>query len=216
MDEDDRVPIFLNDKIYDGPTTSQQTVQQLANEICGSPMDEDAQMIVSILCDGQLIEPNQFDQVLASPIEQFGRLELHAVTIREQVAAALQQAITVLENGHSICENVADALSQGRHDDAMAEMKKLLELFRQAQQTTLLSCQLLGTQPSDLQSGSHNFEELLEKIRQNLTDLKAGMESQDFVLVADLLRYEFAEPLEHWTSFLEQLNQIATTQKVER
>ena len=209
------MPIFLNDEIYDGPTTSQQTVQQLADEICGQPIDDDAQMIVSILCDGQLVEPDQLDQVLASPIEQFGRLELQTVTIRGQVAATLQEAIAVLGNGHSICEHVADALSQGRHDDAMAEMQKLLELFRQAQQTTLLSCQLLGTQPSDLLSGPHSFDDLLEKIRQNLTDLKAGMESQDFVLVADLLRYEFTEPIEHWASFLKQLSQIATTPKAE-
>jgi len=203
------VEIILNDEVYQNQGSSDQTVQQLADEVCGPLTGVDANIVISLACDGQPVEADRLQEVLDSPLEKFDRIEMRTVRVREQVAAALLQSIDVLHDSSQMRESVADCLNQGRHEQAMDEMRKLLEAIRQVQQTTLISCQLLGIEPATVRADDVEFNSILNDVRNSLTELKDSMENQDFVLVSDLLRYELAGPLEGWLAILNQLHSQA-------
>lgn len=203
--------IILNEQTYQPRDAGNQTVQQLADEVCGPGTGLDSQIIVSLKCDGQAVDKDRLQEVLDSPVDQFANVDMQTVSVREQVVSTLSQAVDVLSRSSRIRETIADSLSQGRHDAAMTEMRNLLEVFRQVQQTTILACSLIGTEPADIRVDDLSFDDILTNVRQALTELKSGMENQDFVLVSDLLRYEFAQPLEDWVKVLEHLQTSATT-----
>jgi hypothetical protein len=122
--------------------------------------------------------------------------------VRKQVAATLDQALDIFEQSGRIREQVAHDLNQGRHDSAMAGLQGLLEIFKQVQQTTLLSAHLLGIALDSINIEGKDLTAVLSTIKDCLNDLKAGMENQDFVLVSDILRYEFDKPIDAWRSIL--------------
>lgn len=201
--------IFLNNETYRSQTIGGQTVQQLADEICGQATGTESQMVVSLICDGQPVEADRLSEVLTCPIDDFGRIELQTVSVREQISAAISQAMEVLQESGKIRETAADCLNEGRHEAAMTELRKLLEAVRQIQQTTVLACQLLGIHPDDLRADGRDFNAVLGEIRQSLTELKSSMENEDFVLVSDLLRYELDRPFEGWLTILHQLKDLS-------
>lgn len=187
-----------------GPPT--QTVKQLANEICRSDGHEIGRLIVALSCDGQPVSEEQLAEVLESPLTRFARLEVETVSVAQQVQATLAQAIEVLGDAHRMSAEAADCLNQGRHEPAMAAIQRLLEAIKQVQQTTILSAQLLRTNVDALSAGGYSFIDAISLIKDRLTQLKGGMENQDFVLVSDILRYELGEALDAWGAVVQSLH----------
>lgn len=201
--------ILVDSQPYPAGETAGQTLQQLADEVCAAGAEGEGRLIVGMACDGAPVEPGRLDEFLPQPVSNFETIELQTVSVRDQVVATVDQALEVLGESDQIREQVADELNQGHQEAAMVGLQKLLEIFKQVQQTTFLSSQLLGVSLESIQVDGADMMSILTAVKDRLNDLKAGMENQDFVAVADTLRYEFAEPLEAWTGILQSLRHSA-------
>jgi hypothetical protein len=203
------VQITVDDREYQGRGQAGQTVRELAEELCGDQHSRDARLVIRLSCDGHPVQPARLEEVLQSTVESFATLEFQTVSVREQVSCTLGQAIEVFQQTDSLRNEIADLLNQGRNEAAMASLQKLLDIFKQVQQTTLLSSQLLGVELDSVRIDGKGLAEVLAVIKERLTDLRNGMEAQDLVMVADLLRYEFSQPLEIWQAILTELHGAA-------
>jgi len=132
---------------------------------------------------------------------------MQTVSVRDQVNLTIDQAVEVLDGADKLREQVADDLNQGRQESAMVGLQRLLEIFKQVQQTTILASQVLGTQLESIRIDGQGLADVLTGIKDGLNELKTGMENQDFVAVSDILRYEFTGPIEAWRAILARLRE---------
>lgn len=197
--------IIVDDQPYASRGPDTQTVQALANEVCAVTDSAQQRLVVSLTCDDQPVVGDNVQVVLDSRVRDHQKIELQTVSVAEQVFETLTQAIGVFAQCDAAREQAADALNAGRHAAAMENLQKLLEILRQIQQTTVMSSQLIGVSLEELRIEGQGIEQILGVIKDHLNALKDGMESQDFVLVSDILRYEFHEPLARWSGILNYL-----------
>lgn len=202
--------ILVDGRPYRVPAeTGSQTLQQLAETVCSPSTDERGRLVVGLACDGSAVQPDRLEELLARQVSSFESVELQTVALSEQVSVTLGQAIEVLGGADELREQVADDLTQGLQEAAMEGLGRLLETFKQVQQTTFLTSQLLSIPLETVRVGEQDLAAVLAGIKDRLNELKEGMESQDFVLVADILRYQFSEPLDSWMGILHALRDAA-------
>jgi hypothetical protein len=199
--------IMVDNQPYQVREADTQSIQQLADEVCGSMPGEGGRLVVGLACDGEPVQPDQLEHLLCRPIGSFASIEMQTVSVREQVNLTLDQAIEILEGADQLREQAADDLNQGRHESAMSGLQRLLEIFKQVQQTTVLASHLLGTPLESINIEGQDLAGVLTGIKERLNDLKTGMENQDFVAVSDILRYEFTGPIEAWRAILAHLRE---------
>ncbi len=199
------VQILVDDLPYRSTGPANQTIQALVKEVCSSPQAT-GRLVVALSCDGDLVPAERLGAVLESSVEGYAQLELQTVPICEQVMATLAQAIAVLRQAHELRIEAADRLNEGRQEAAMAAIQKVLEVFKQVQQTTIFSAQLLEIDLESLSAEGRTFIETLSLVKDQLNQLKAGMENQDFVLVSDALRYDLGDVVDAWLAILECLH----------
>lgn len=197
--------IFVDDQPYVSPGKAGQTVAELANEVCQNCTEPGNRLVVGIRCNGEQVANDQLDQVLASPAEQFDSIELLTQPIVSLVKATLSQAIELFEQSAENRRKAADLMTEGRHTEAMVCLQSFLEVWRQVQDSVLMCGQALQVDLESLKVNNLNLISILEMIKDQFNNLKAAMESGDYVVVGDILRYELEEPSEHWLKFLSLL-----------
>jgi len=199
------VEILVDDKPYQPKGTVNQTVNDLANEICDTSQTTGARMVVSVRCNDLQVTDEQLDEILASPTNQFEKLEFHTQPVSALAQGVLNQAIKLLDESSSIQHQVADLLDEGQQEPAMGKLQKFLEIWNQVQQSMILSAQALELNLDDLRTNDMGIIEIFESIKTQLKELKEAMEKGDFVVVSDILRYEFDNPISQWTDLLNSI-----------
>jgi len=204
------VEILVDDQPYEPSGPSDQTVAELAKEICATTDKCGERMVVGLRCDGEPIADDDLEAVLRSPSDRFGRLELQTQPVAALVRATLDQAIETFEGSAAARHHAAEKLAEGRHDQAMQELQKFCDVWKQVQQTLVVCAQALGTDLERVRVNDLGVVEILDLIKTQLGELKDAMEKGDLVVVGDILRYEFDEPFANWIALLRHLRETAT------
>ncbi|NLX12833.1 MAG: hypothetical protein GXY44_04160 [Phycisphaerales bacterium] len=194
--------IFVDDQPYVSPGIPGQTVAELANQVCQNSTDSANRMVVAIRCNGAQVGNDQLESVLASPAEQYDSIELLTQPVAAMVKSTLSQAIEIFEQSAENRRKAADLITEGRQPEAMSHLQNFLDVWRQVQESMLMCAQAMQVDLEVLTVNDLNLTDILALIKNQLNDLKAAMESGDYVVVGDILRYEFDEPCEHWIRFL--------------
>lgn len=196
--------ILVNDRPYSPTATAAKTVAELASEICKAEIDC-PRMVVSLRCDGADVENERIEKVLASPVEQFQKIEMLTQPIKAVVKATLDQAVNLFQEANECRKRAADLLDEGQHEQALQNLQRFFELWRQVQETMILCARSLDVDVATIQVNGRGFLEIFEPIRNCLTSLRDGMLNRDFVVVCDTLRYELDEPFNDWAAMLNYL-----------
>lgn len=194
--------ILVDDQPYVSSGKAGQTVAELANEVCQNDTEPGNRLVVGIRCNGEQVGNEQLEGVLASPAEQYDSIELLTQPVASMVKATLSQAIEIFEQSAENRRNAADLMTEGRQAEAMGHLQNFLEVWRQVQDSMLMCAQALQVDLESLKVNDLSLTEILEMIKKQLNDLKGAMETSDYVVVGDILRYEFEEPTEYWLEFL--------------
>ena len=166
-------------------------------------------MVVSVRCDGEPVSQENLDQILAQPLSDFAKLELQTQSLRALVTATLAQAIALFEEAGQARIRTADLLAESKAETAMQHLQKFFDVWKQVQQSTLVCAQALGVNLDVLRVNGHGLVEIFEPLKTKLNELKEAIANHDFVVVGDILRYEFEEPFENWRALLNELHELA-------
>ena len=199
--------ILVDDELYEPAGLPDQTVAELANEICAASAASGQRMVVGLRCDGDPVAGNRLESVLQAPASEFGQLELQTQSVPALVRATLDQALEVFRDSAATRERAADLLATGQYEEAMAELRKFCEVWQQVQQTLRVSAQALQIDLDTLRVDDLGVTDTLDLVKTQLSELKDAMEQGDLVVVGDILRYEFDEPLARWLALLEHLRE---------
>jgi len=104
-----------------------------------------------------------------------------------------------------------DAVAQLQHNSTVKAMEKLSGCFstwQHAQQSFCGVLQLLGIDPSQVMAGDRSVEQLLVESSARLRQIKTALETRDFVLLSELLRYQMSQAAEQWHGAIAALREM--------
>lgn len=201
--------VLVDDRPYTMAGPANQSLGELANEVCAANRQDEPRYVVSIRCDGQPLSQEDLAEALASAAERYERVEIQTQPVAALVRSALDQAALVLEDSTIAREKAADLLAAGQQEAAMQELQKFLEAWKQIHQTLMVVSQVLGIDLDSVADGKASLSTVLEVVKSRFTEMKDAMVQNDFVVVGDLLRYELSEPVEQLAGLLRGLGRSA-------
>ena len=68
---------------------------------------------------------------------------------------------------------------------------------------------MLGIDPENIMIQNESFETVISKPKEILLQIKKALQSQDHVLLADILQYEFKEVTDQWHLIIARIRQEA-------
>lgn len=207
--------VLLDDEFYAATGGEDQTVGQLAEEI-GSHLLAEDRFLIAIRCDGAEIPPQQWEQVLADPIEQYERVEFQSESGPALAISVLTQAGELLGQTADQCAEVLDLLSQSRTSPAMQTLSTVFSSCDQAHHSVVQSVRLLELELDKIQAAGEPATAVIDELRTQLSQIKTALTAGDMVSLADMLQYEFGSTLSRWQTMIEALIQhIRATKRLE-
>jgi hypothetical protein len=204
------VEVLVNDQPYTLSGPADQSLRDLAREICSGPAED--RVVVSIRCDGRPVAQHELEAMLDRAASDFGRLDLQTQPIKALVSSTLGSAIDVFTEADAARNQIADHLAEGQQEKAMALLQELFSAWKQVQDCLPAAAEALHIDLADLHVDDLDLNAILDQIKIQLTEMREAMRTGDMVLVGDILRYELEEPFQNWLGLLKQLHELATTE----
>lgn len=167
--------------------------------------NEDDRVIVSVVCDGTELQNDVLDARRPDPAEAFGRVEFRTSRPKDVVADAMQNALAVLEDTDQDRGQVVEWIAQG---DMQRVNDTLGDCFQSWGQVHIAICQamrLLGLDPETVEVGGQPIHQSLSLVADQLKQIKEVILAEDFVLLGDLLEYEFGEATDRWRAAIQAI-----------
>jgi len=200
--------IFVDEQPYLGATDDLQTVGDLAGRISRDSGDP-RRLVVGLCCDGQLVEPDRLEAVLASPLTSYQRIDLQTQPLAALLHGALEQAAALAADVRASRDRAADLLAEGQLQPAMQHLQRFFEAWGKVHESIAVCAEALGCGLDDLAVGDRGLAEVLDSLKTQLADLREALLSQDLVVVGDILRYEMNQPLDDLDALLAGLRSQA-------
>jgi len=202
------VDIFMNDNKVEDLTfetgTLEEALRCLQHEWC-SP----GHLVIGLKCDGLDIAHGEMAKALAKPVTEFKRLEVSTGRPGELVGEAMDQAMTALAETGRARTDVADLLTQGKTAEGIEALAESLSVWQQIHEAIAKSIRMLELEPDRVTIMGQPLEDAIGRPRDMLLQVKQALEAHDYVLLADVLQYEFDEVAELWKAVLAEIREYA-------
>jgi hypothetical protein len=160
-------------------------------------LQRDNRLVVHVLIDGQEPDLDRMNAVRQSP--------LIGHTVYIETAEPKQMALDVLtEVEHQLAEadrlkmEAAELLQKNQNAPAMEKLSGCFSTWQHAQESVLKTGQLLRIDLDTVKAGARSMTQLFNDFTGQLREIRAALESRDFVTLADLLLYETSETTARW------------------
>lgn len=200
--------VFLDQRPLESESPSPATLAEWAALASLQARSHD-RVIVGISCDGRPVEAERLDSLLDEQAEQFHRVEFNTCRTATLAGAALGQAAEVLGQLCNSQTTAAELLHKGQHERAIEILQTTFAGWNQVQQAVAKSSQLLNWSLDDMTLGDEPISATFQKLADVLGEVRQALENQDYVLLADLLQYEFGPLAARWQQLLNHLHRFA-------
>lgn len=167
-------------------------------------LQRDNRLVVHVLIDGQEPDLDRMTAVRQSP--------LRGHTIFIETAEPKQMALDVLaEVEHQLAEadrlktEAAELLQRNQNAPAMEKLSGCLSTWQHAQESLAKTGQLLRIDLDTVRTANISLTQIFTDFADKLRDIRAALESRDFVTLTDLLLYETSETSSRWHSAIEAM-----------
>lgn len=201
--------MFLDDKpIETGflgeEATIEESLHQVQTALCRSD-----QVVIGFRCDGTDVPANEMADTLLKPVRAYERLEVFTGTTGSLVTDAMEQAARCLTDSEATCQEVADLLTQGQTNEATKMLGTCLRTWQQIHEALAKSIEMLGLDAETAQAEGEPLIAMIQRPMGTLLQVKEALQAQDYVLLADVLQYEFQEVAQAWHAIIGHLREQA-------
>lgn len=208
--------VFLDDKLVDDAfvnnvTTVEEALRHVQANLCALN-----QMVVGLRCNGQEVPADKMAKMLQEPAKSFARLEVVTGTKDELVTDAMSEASTCLAETERACRRVAELLEERNTVEAAQTLAECLRVWQQVHEAVGKSIEMLQVDPQHIMVGDESLIQLLEKPKEVLLQIRSALQVKDYVLLADILQYEFSAVTDCWRAIIGQLRREAEGLKASR
>lgn len=181
----------------DVPAATPLTVGELATRV-RDRVHLQGRMIMGIHIDGREVGADELEPVLASPAVRFERIDFSSIEAHDMVLDILRQSRAALDESNHVRRQVADKLAAGHIAEAMKELGDCLTVWSTTHEAVVKSAALLDLSLETLMVDEESAMARLGRIAAQLRALRDALAAGDFVLTADLMRYDMEETLAEW------------------
>lgn len=200
--------LFVDDKKIDDDRVFGGTLAEALRDVqahcCGPP-----RIVVGFRCDGSEVTAAAMAATLSRPAGSFELLEVFTSTRENLVADAMNQASASLEEAEGITQNVAELLMEGKASEGLAPLGECMRMWQQIHDAVVKSLELLRLNSEQLTVRDGPLLTALERPKEVLLQIKGALQTQDHVLLADILQYEFADVTDLWHTMIARIRQEA-------
>lgn len=144
------------------------------------------------------IYPNQSEDIETAEIDKLEIKSASAIEMAENITLELYKVINIMAGGG---KQVAELFRQA--DDAEA-----LEIYQDLLDVTRDFLGMIGSLRDHFAiKGNENFEKVVEDFSSLFTEMTEVLENEDWILLADLLEYEFLPSVEKWKSVISAIRE---------
>lgn len=166
-------------------------------------------MVVGVALDGEECSDGQIGELLQQPLN-CQQVDLESGQPAELAAMALQTIAGQLKSVGSQQEAIADKLNAGQTSEAIKAVSEFVRAWQLVYQVISQVSQLTGQDLTAAEYDGQPIAGYVDELLERLVEIKSALESQDTVLLADLIRYETPPLCETWHSILLNLaDQVA-------
>lgn len=173
------------------------------------------ELLVRILRDPKLdnrvvtdvfVDDEQFSEIYPHQAEDietkdFSRVEIRSMPVKEMAVNITRELYKVVRIMHEGGRNVAELFR--RADDAEA-----LEVYQDLIEVTRDFINMIGVLREEFSlKGNHAFDEASRELSELFSEMTEVMENEDWILMSDLLEYEFIPVTDKWKQVIAKLRE---------
>ncbi|UCE60299.1 MAG: hypothetical protein JSU63_00830 [Phycisphaerales bacterium] len=200
--------IFLDDQQVDSEFIGEHTVEDALRHVQANVCNA-GEVVVGVRCDGRDVGPNEMAATLGKSAATFNKLEVFTSTPQRLVVEAMSQASSALDDTEAACQRIADLLTRGDTADGIAELGDCLGVWQKIHDAVGQAIQMLQLDPDKLKVEQEPLLDVVSRPKEVLLEIKQALESQDHVLLADIMQYEFGDVTEKWHKLVNMLRREA-------
>lgn len=196
--------IYLDDNRAALAATAEMTLGEL---VAATKQDLSARgrMLVGIVCDGLDVTGEGFAQQLQQPLSAFSRVDLQSADPTELAAEGLRTAGALLDATEEAIPEIVQEIAEGKLAEAMPKLGECCQAWLQVHEGICNVTTLRGIDPHKFVVDGGAMMAQLNVPADRLKQLRDALEAKDFVLVSDVLTYEFGEAIASWRALLAAL-----------
>lgn len=172
---------------------------------CGGP----PRIVIGFRCDGSEVAAAAMASTLSRPAGSFELLEVFTGTREDLVADAMNQASASLEETEGVTQTIAELLMEGKASEGIARLGECLRVWQQIHDAVVKSLGLLSLDAEKVTVRDVSLLAALERPKDVLLQIKGTLQAQDYMLLADILQFEFADVTEMWHTMIARIRQEA-------
>lgn len=166
-------------------------------------------VVISIQCDGEVVPSNTMTQTLKRDMQSFDRLDVFTGTKESLVLDAMVEAEGCLDATQAQAAEVSNLLTAGKSAEAVKMLGDCLRTWQQIHGSIAQSLQIMELSADSMSIRNQPLATVLNRPREVLTQIKEALMAQDYVLLADILQYEFTEVTALWHDIVAKTEQEA-------
>lgn len=206
----ERMKLLLNgQEVRDLPVDNPSTLGNTLYAVQDHKIPND-QVIAEVWVDGHPLTAERLAEWKHRPVDEFTETRVEALPRKQLASNGLRTIRQGLQESIALRETIVKYLCQGRSGNAMQYLSDYLNLWNNAQQSVASACRLLDirldkTDPNNFPDEIREVYQQINTLTSQLQQVKNALELGDFVLLGDILNYEFIEITDNWIEMLENL-----------
>ncbi len=207
--------ILLNGQPIESNAMSPETTLEQALRTVQADHCDDDSVIVTFSCDGAEVPAEAMSAALEKTVDSFGLLDVVTGAKASLVADAMAQSAQCIDESDTARERIAELLTEGKTTEASQTLGECFAVWQQIHQAVAQSIQMLDIDIEDSHVNGDPIASLITRPKETLLQIKGALESQDFVLLADILQYEFGEVTQSWHKLVGWIEEEAARKTTE-
>lgn len=192
--------VTLDGKKLDQSFSEQTSLRSLVDAVReGLPEDR---MIVALSLNGQEMPEGDLEQCLRALAQPNDQIDLESADKWELSASALRSVADELENAAEKQSAIAEKLTSGDSSEAIREVGEFVLLWQTCQKTVIQCCDVARTNLTERDFDGRPVSDHLSDLADRLREIRDALEARDYVLLADVVRYEIPNLCTLWRDIL--------------
>ncbi|HEX5243677.1 MAG TPA: hypothetical protein VFW23_10490 [Tepidisphaeraceae bacterium] len=163
-------------------------------------------LVINLLIDGEEPDLDMIGSVKRSPLAGH-TIFIETAKPRQIALDALDEVEQQLSEADRLKSDAVDMLQIGSVEKAMQKLSGCFSTWQNAQQSIVKTAQLLRINLDSMRVDGSTLSEMVDEFATQLRQIKATLESRDFVALSDILTYETTQTNERWRQALDALRQ---------
>ncbi|GEM_PF-2304525 len=155
-------------------------------------LSQASRMIVSIRIDGEQLPADRLSEYQPRDVSSVERIEIGSQPVQEITQGAIGQLETSLPDLSRTITELSATFQQGDTEHAIKVLPRVLDVWLAAVETERTLGSILGADFSSIEVNGQPVNSLHEALNEELGKATSALESEDYVLLADLLEHELA------------------------